>query len=80
MTDDDGIKAAIDQLCELTKRWTTYEDIPRSQQAECRDIGRRLHAFGGEAAMRDAYYEATGRNRAATVLAAYFDGIGDWRW
>lgn len=75
-----SIKAAIGQLCELTKRWTAFEDIPRSQQIECRDIGRRLHAIGGDAAMRDAYYEATGHNRAATVIAAYFDGIGEWRW
>jgi len=74
------IRALTDQLCELTKRWTPYEDIPRSQQAECRDIGRKLHALGAEAAMRDAYYEATGRNRAAMVIAAYFDGIGEWRW
>ena len=75
-----GIKAASEQLCELTKRWTIHEDIPRSQQSECRDIGRKLHGFGGEAAMRDAYYEAIGRNRAASMVAAYFDGIGEWRW
>ena len=75
-----AIKTVTDQLCELTKRWTAYEDIPRSQQSECRDIGRKLHALGGEQAMRDAYYEATARNRAATVLAAYFDGIGEGRW
>ena len=78
--EEQAIKTATDQLCELTKRWTTFEDIPRSQQAECRNIGRKLHTLGGEQAMRDAFYEATARNRAATVLAAYFDGIGEWRW
>ena len=70
----------IDQLVELTKRWTTYEDIPMSQQRECRDIGKKLHAIGGTGLMRDAYYAATAHNRAATVIAAYFDGIGDWQW
>lgn len=78
MTDE--IKTATNQLCELTKRWTAHEDIPRSQQLECRGIGRKLLALGGEAAMLDAYYEATGRNRASTVIAAYFDGIGEWVW
>lgn len=72
--------ALIAQLCELTKRWTPYEDVPMSQQHECRDIGRKLHAIGAEALMRDAYYQATAENRAATVIAAYWDGIGDWRW
>lgn len=80
MVMDAEIKAETDHLCGLTKRWTIHEDIPRSQQIECREIGRKLHALGGEAAMRVAYYEATGRNRAATVVAAYFDGIGEWRW
>lgn len=81
MTENEhGIKAATEQLCELTKRWTTYEDIPRSQQEECRAIGRKLNACGGFKAMQDAYYEATSKNRAALVLAAYFDGIGDWIW
>jgi hypothetical protein len=75
-----SIKIATDQLCELTKRWTTFEDIPGSQQSECREIGRKLHALGGFKAMQDAYYEATGRNRAALTIAAYFDRIGDWRW
>src|SRR6185312_6509331 len=71
---DQDIAVLVSQLRELTKRWTAYEDIPRSQQYECRDIGRKLHALGAEGAMRDAYYEVTGRNRAATVVAAYFDG------
>lgn len=68
------------QLLDLTKRWTPYEDIPGSQQSDCRDIGKKLHGLGGEALMREAYYEATAANRAASVIAAYWDGIGDWRW
>ena len=76
----DPFNALVEQLCDLTKRWNIYEDIPRSQQSECRQIGRQLYALGSEDAMRRAYYEATARNRAATVLAAYFDGIGDWVW
>lgn len=68
------------RLCELTKQWTEYEDVPRSQQAECRDIGRKIHALGGENAMREAYYAAKGQNRTASVVQAYWDGIGEWRW
>lgn len=68
------------ELRDLTKRWNAYEDIPRSQQLECKNIGHRLHADGGEALMRDAYYDATADNRAASVIAAYWDGIGEWRW
>ena len=68
------------QLQELTKRWNDYEDVPRSQQAECRKIGEKIHALGGEALMRDAYYDAKAHNRFCTVVQAYWDGIGDWRW
>jgi hypothetical protein len=73
-------RALFDQLCELTKRWTAHEDIPRSQQLECTDIGKRIHALGKEALMRDAYYHVTRPNRAASVVAAYWHGIGDWQW
>jgi len=68
------------QLAELTKRWTSFEDIPVSQQRECRDLGRKLHALGAEPLMREAYYHAHAQNRAASILAAYWDGIGEWRW
>lgn len=71
---------AITQLCELTKRWTTYEDIPKSQQYECREIGKRLWSLGGMNAMMQAYYVAKGNNLAASTVQAYWDGIGDWRW
>lgn len=68
------------QLHELTSRWNTFEDVPRSQQLECTAIGKKLHAAGGEALMRDAYYDVTGQNRAASVIAAYWHGIGEWQW
>lgn len=68
-----------EQLCQLTSRWTEYEDIPGSQQSECRSIGEALARRGGISAMRDAYYEAKGRNRAAATIQVYWDGIGDWR-
>jgi hypothetical protein len=70
----------IAQLCELTKRWTTYEDIPRSQQTECRSIGGQLDKLGGKALMIEAYYEAKAVNTAAFMIQAYWDGIGDWQW
>lgn len=73
-------QSAIEQLCDLTKRWTTYEDIPMSQQRECRTIGRVIHSLGQEPLMREAYYTAKGLNPAASVIAAYWDGIGEWRW
>lgn len=68
------------QLDELTRHWNEYEDVPRSQQLKCREIGRQLYAIGREDLMREAYYHAKANNRAASVVAAYFDGIGDWQW
>ena len=68
------------QLRELTKRWNEHEDIPKSQQYECREIGRKLNALGGMQLMVDAYYDARAHNRAASTVQAYWDGIGDWRW
>ena len=73
-------QALINQLCDLTKRWNEHEDVPPSQQSECKQIGRKLNESGGFKLMQNAYYEATAQNRAASVVAAYFDGIGDWRW
>lgn len=73
-------KTEIEQLLDLTKRWNHYEDVPKSQQYECAEIGRRINASGGFAAMQDAYREAKSHNKAASVVAAYWDGIGDWRW
>ena len=80
MTDAPLSEALFAQLRELTRRWNTYEDIPRSQQLECRKIGTQLHAIGGEALMLDAYYDAKGQNLAASTIQAYWDGVGDWRW
>jgi hypothetical protein len=70
----------FDQLCELTKRWNEYGDIPKSQQYECRSIGEKLNAAGGMSLMRDAFYYAKGKNCAATTIQVYWDGVGDWRW
>ena len=67
-------------LRRLTKQWTIHDDIPVSEQRECREIGKKLHALGREELMLQAYYDATGENRAAHVVAAYWDGIGEWRW
>ena len=70
----------FEELRRVTAMWNTYEDIPKSQQALCRQIGVRLHALGGEPLMREAYYHAKAANPAVTVIQAYWDGIGDWRW
>jgi hypothetical protein len=69
-----------EQLIELTKRWNTFEDIPRSQQIECAEIGKRLNAQGGMQAMQKAYYAAKFHNKAASTIQAYWHGIGDWQW
>ena len=69
-----------DQLCTLTEYWTEYEDIAPSQKSICRQIGEKLNALGGVSAMRDAYYEAKGRNRAAASIQPFWDGVGEWRW
>ena len=76
----DTYEALTAQLCELTKRWNTWQDIPRSQQLECKKIGERLNAVGGKAMMTDAYYEAKSFNAAASVVRAYWNGVGDWLW
>jgi hypothetical protein len=68
------------ELSDLSKRWNTFEDIPASQQSECRGIGRKIYALGGEVMMREAYYHAKGANPSAYILAAYWDGIGEWQW
>jgi len=72
--------ALTNQLLDLSKRWNIHELVPRSQEAECREIGRKLNTLGGKELMTEAYYAATADNRAASVIAAYWDGIGDWRW
>lgn len=79
----DDVLAASDLFAELrdvTKPWTIHEDIPVSEQERCREIGKKLYALGGEAIMREAYYDAKGENPASIILAAYWDGIGEWRW
>jgi hypothetical protein len=68
------------ELREVTKPWTIHEDIRVSEQKRCREIGKKLHALGGEDLMRKAYYDAKGENPASITLAAYWDGIGEWRW
>lgn len=69
-----------DELVNLTQYWNDHEDIPRSQQKICRQIGEKLHAAGGFRYMTDAYYNAKARNRHVHVIQAYWDGVGDWRW
>lgn len=69
-----------EQLIELTKRWNNHEDVPRSQQIECRQIGERINATGGFDAMTEAYHAARAKNLSVHVIQAYWDGIGDWRW
>ena len=71
---------AREELYELTTRWTIHEDIPRSQQRECRALGQRIYTESGHAGMVEACREAHTRNLAASIVAAYWDGIGNWQW
>ncbi|RUV65808.1 hypothetical protein EOA64_00230 [Mesorhizobium sp. M1A.F.Ca.IN.022.02.1.1] len=73
-------EALFQALRELTKDWNEYDPVPRSQQLECQHIGESLCTEGGINLMQDAYYDAKARNRSASVIQAYWDGIGDWRW
>jgi hypothetical protein len=66
-------------LRDLVKFWTLHEVPLSSQQSEAKRIGKALHALGGEALMREAYYDAKRSNRAASALQYYWDGIGEWR-
>ncbi len=72
--------ALVRQLIELTRQWNEHDLVPKAQQEKCREIGLALNASGGMALMQGAYYEARARNRSASVIQAYWDGIGDWRW
>lgn len=69
-----------DELVNLTQFWTEHEDVPRSQQLKAAEIGRKLNELGGYRFMVDAFYHAKARNRYASTVQAYWDGIGDWRW
>jgi len=77
---DTNRSVLIEQLRELSKDWNEYDLVPKSQQLECKQIGESLCTEGGIELMQDAYYDAKSRNRAASVIQAYWDGIGDWRW
>lgn len=73
-------EALLQGLRELTKDWNEYDLVPKTEQAICRDYGESLCTEGGIELMQEAYYDAKSRNRAASVIQAYWDGIGDWRW
>lgn len=68
------------RLKALTRNWNQIDAVPRSQQEECKDIGKLIHAMGGEDAMREAYYAAKDANPYVCVIQAYWHGIGEWQW
>jgi hypothetical protein len=69
-----------DRLLELTKTWTHFEDVRRTEQEECKRLGKRLNELGGQPLMVQVCREVHAANPAASVLAAYWEGIGDWQW
>lgn len=68
------------RLCAVTRKWNQTDAVPDYQQKECGEIGVLLHAMGGEALMREAYYMAKNLNQYVCVIQAYWDGIGEWQW
>ena len=67
-----------DELYRLISFWTLHEDIRETERRTAVRIGKAFYDIGGERLMRDAYYNARARNRAASVLNLYWNGIGDW--
>lgn len=67
-------------LCTLVAPWTQDGLHSDETKADCRRVGERLNKIGGMEAMINAYYEAKASNRCASVVQAYWDGIGDWQW
>lgn len=74
------IPQLVDQLKNLTASWNEFDLVPKEQQDECRKIGEQIFAMGNEDLMQKAYYMAKEQNRCASVISAYWDGIGSWRW
>jgi len=72
-------ESIVQELLDLSRWWTEYEDVPKSQQTRCIALGKQLHVEGGEDLMREVYYRVKQENRAASVMRYYWDGIGDWR-
>lgn len=75
-----GAQLLTNSLKNLCKDWNEHDLVPEEQKAKCREIGEALHKLGGMMLMQEAYYAARGRNRSASVIQAYWDGVGDWRW
>lgn len=72
--------ALIAELENMVQTWNEVDLIPVKEEQRCRAIGKRLHEIDGVPAMTRAYRDARLVNRCASVLAAYWDGIGEWRW
>ena len=70
----------VKKLIELTKQWNPFDDVPEVQQKECREIGEAFNELGGIDVMREAYYRVKAINQCCSVMAAYWDGIGEWKW
>lgn len=65
-------------LIEITKNWGAIGIPSKEEKKQCRDIGEKLNSLGGIKLMREAYYETKSKNRYASVVEAYWHGIGDW--
>lgn len=68
------------RLCRMVEPWTTDGLHSTTTKAICRRIGMQINEIGGKPAMITAYYDAKAVNRCASVIQAYWDGIGDWQW
>ena len=70
----------VNRLIDVTANWNEHHLVPEEQKVRCRAIGEALNKAGGLGAMQDAYYAAKARNRCASLVQAYWDGVGEWRW
>lgn len=75
-----GIKFLTNRLKSVSQDWNEHDLVPEIHKTECREIGEALNKMGGMQAMQTAYYAAKVQNRSASVIQAYWDGIGEWRW
>lgn len=72
--------ALFKRLSTLIKDWNEFDLVPDEQKEEAKQIGELLYKQGGHQLMMDGYYHVKQQNRCASVLQAFWDGIGVWQW
>ena len=68
------------ELCAISECWNEFDDIDQIDIQRCKKLGAELNCIGGIELMQAVYYEAKSKNKCASVIQSYWDGIGEWRW